>query len=58
LKRAILWVLKNERQIVEGAGVVGTAAILQGKIPFTSDEKVVVVCSGGNIDMEFFNLPE
>ncbi len=58
LKSAILWVLKNERQVVEGAGVVGPAAILQGKIRFKRGEKVVVVISGGNIDMELLNLPE
>ncbi len=58
LKSAVLWVLKNERQVVEGAGVVGPAAILQGKIRFKRGEKVVVVISGGNIDMEFLNLPE
>lgn len=58
LKSAILWVLKNERQVVEGAGAVGPAAILQGKIRFKRGEKVVVVISGGNIDMEFLNLPE
>ena len=58
LKKAILWVLKNERQVVEGAGVVGPAAILQRKIRFKPTEKVVVVISGGNIDMEPLNLPE
>ena len=58
LKIAILWVLKNEGQIVEGSGVVGTAAILQGKIRLKKGEKVVVVCSGGNIEMELLNLPE
>jgi len=58
LKKAILWVLKNERQIVEGAGIVGPAAILQGKIRFKPKENVVVVVSGGNIDMELLNLPE
>jgi len=58
LKKAILWVLKNERQVVEGAGVVGSAAILQGKIRFKPTEKVVVVISGGNIDMGLLNLPE
>jgi threonine dehydratase len=57
LKKAILWVLKNERQVVEGAGIVGPAAILQGKIKFKPSEKVVVVISGGNIDMELLNLP-
>ena len=58
LKSAILWVLKNERQVVEGSGVVGPAAILQGKIRFKRGENVVVVISGGNIDMELLNLPE
>ncbi len=58
LKRAILWVLNNERQVVEGAGIVGPAAILQRKIRFKASEKVAVVISGGNIDMEFFNLPK
>ena len=58
LKTAILWVLRNERQVVEGSGVVGPAAILQGKIRFKRGEKVVVVISGGNIDMELLNLPE
>jgi len=58
LKKAILWVLKNERQVVEGAGIVGPAAILQRKIRFNLGEKVVVVISGGNIDMELLNLPE
>ena len=58
LKNAILWVLKNERQIVEGAGIVGPAAILQGKIRFKPNERVVVVISGGNIDMELLNLHE
>lgn len=57
LKSAIFWVLKNERQVVEGSGVVGPAAILQGKIRFKPGEKVVVVISGGNIDMELLGLP-
>jgi len=58
LKSTILWVLRNERQVVEGSGIVGPAAILQGKIRFKRGEKVVVVISGGNIDMELLNLPE
>jgi len=58
LKSAILWVLKNERQIVEGSGAVGPAAVLQRRIRFKRGEKVVIVISGGNIDMELLNLPE
>jgi len=58
LKGAILWVLNNERQIVEGSGAVGPAAVLQRKIRFERGEKVVIVISGGNIDMELLKLPE
>ncbi len=58
LKKAILWVLRNERQVVEGAGIVALAAILEGKIRFKPSERVVVVISGGNIDMKLFNLLE
>lgn len=58
LKKAILWILKHERQIVEGSGIVGPAAILQKKVQFQPGEKVAVVISGGNIDMELLNLPE
>jgi len=57
LKSAILWILKNERQVVEGSGAVGPAAILQGRIQFKRGEKTVAVISGGNIDMELLNLP-
>lgn len=58
LMRAILWILKNERQVVEGSGVVGPAAILQGKVRFKPGERAVVVVSGGNIDMELLGLRE
>lgn len=39
-----------ERQIVEGSGGVGVATLLTGKIQ--SDGPVVVILSGGNIDMD------
>ena len=57
LKSAILWLLKNERQVVEGSGVVGPAAVIQGKVKFKEGEKVGVVVSGGNIDLETLGLP-
>jgi len=38
--------------------VVGLAAILQGKVRFKPGERVVVVISGGNIDMELLGLPQ
>ncbi len=50
LLEAIRWTLENERRILEPAGVVGVAAILQRKIEFHSKERIVVVASGSNID--------
>ncbi len=47
---AIRHVYWQERQIVEGSGSVGVAALLAGKI--NSDGPFVVVVSGGNIDMK------
>ncbi|WP_297579740.1 hydroxyectoine utilization dehydratase EutB [Roseibium sp.] len=44
--RHIYW---QERQIVEGSGSVGVAALLTGKIK--SSGPVVAILSGGNIDM-------
>jgi threonine dehydratase len=58
LKSAILWVLENEHQLLEGAGVVGVAAVLDGKIHLTPDEKVVIVNSGRNLDLETLDLVE
>ncbi|MFI5411037.1 hydroxyectoine utilization dehydratase EutB [Kaistia sp. UC242_56] len=40
---------EQEREVVEGAGAVGVAAILAGKVP--SDGPVVALVSGRNIDM-------
>lgn len=45
--RHIYW---KERQIVEGSGSVGVAALLAGKIKSTGP--VVAILSGGNIDMK------
>jgi threonine dehydratase len=52
LREAILWVIKNERQVIEGSASVGPALILQQRLRFRPVEKVVIVISGGNIDLE------
>jgi threonine dehydratase len=57
LKSAILWLLKNEGQVAEGSAVVGPAAIIQGKIKPRDGERIAVVISGGNIDMETIGIP-
>ena len=51
LIEAIRWVLTHEGQMVEASGVVGVAAILQERVPGMRGKNVVVVVSGGNIDV-------
>ncbi|HUR68741.1 MAG TPA: threonine ammonia-lyase [Candidatus Thermoplasmatota archaeon] len=48
---AILLLLERAKTMVEGAGAVGLAALLSGKIEVRRGEKVAVVLSGGNIDV-------
>jgi threonine dehydratase len=52
LKNTIMWVLKNERQVIEGSAAVGPALLLQSGVTFDKGEKVAVVITGGNIDMD------
>jgi len=58
LRPAIFWLLRNERQLAEGSAIVGPAAIMQHKIKFRGGEKVAVVVTGGNIDLEILGLGE
>lgn len=39
-----------EKAVVEGAGAVGFAAVLQGLLPELKGKKVVIPLCGGNID--------
>jgi threonine dehydratase len=48
IAQAIVLLLERTKLVVEGAGAVGIAALLEGKIP--GDGPVVAVLSGGNID--------
>ena len=50
LREAIRWTLINEQRVLEPSGVVGIAALLQERITVSSDDQVVVVASGSNID--------
>ncbi|WP_376692800.1 threonine ammonia-lyase [Wenzhouxiangella sp. EGI_FJ10409] len=51
IARAIVTLLETTRTIGEGGGVVGLAALLEGRIALAADERVACVISGGNIDM-------
>ncbi|WP_224248052.1 threonine ammonia-lyase [Hyalangium gracile] len=51
ISNAILVMLEQEKSVVEGAGAVGIAALINNHIPAANDKKVVVLLGGGNIDM-------
>jgi threonine dehydratase len=51
IANAILILLEREKTLAEGAGAVGFAALHGGKIRDVEGKNVVVVVSGGNIDM-------
>jgi len=51
---AVLLLLERAKTVVEGAGAVGVAACLAGRLP-SSASKVAVIVSGGNIDMNLLD---
>jgi threonine dehydratase len=51
IANAILVMLEQEKSVVEGAGAVGVAALINNHIPKANDKKVVILLGGGNIDM-------
>jgi threonine dehydratase len=53
IARGIVYALQTLRQVSEGAGAVGIAALLSGKIKPRTGEKLCVILSGGNIDPNF-----
>jgi threonine dehydratase len=50
---AMRFAFKEHRLVLEGAGAIGIAALLAGKIQNIQGE-VVSVLSGGNVDMDAF----
>jgi len=53
---AILFLLERQKVLVEGAGAVGVAALLHGKIDLPKGSKIGVLLSGGNIDVTMLSL--
>ena len=53
---AIMMLLEREKTLTEGAGAVGFAALSHGYIENIKDKKIVVVLSGGNIDMTMLTV--
>ncbi len=50
IARAIYLLLERKKALVEGAGAVGVAALLSGKLKL-ENRRVVAILSGGNIDL-------
>jgi threonine dehydratase len=48
---AILYLLEREKTVVEGAGAVTVAALMQHKVRGLEGRRVVSIVSGGNIDV-------
>ncbi len=53
---AILFLLEKQKLLVEGAGAVGVAALMHGKINMPSNAKIATIVSGGNIDVTMLSL--
>lgn len=53
---AILFLLEKQKVLVEGAGAVGVAALMHGKIDLPKGSKIAIVLSGGNIDVTMLSL--
>lgn len=53
---AILFLLERQKVLVEGAGAVGVAALMHGKLDLPKGSKVGIVLSGGNIDVTMLSL--
>ncbi len=47
---AMVFLLERAKLVVEGAGAVGAAALLSGRVPTAPPGTTVVVLSGGNVD--------
>jgi len=56
IANAILFLLEKQKLSVEGAGAVGVASLLHGKLPHLKGKKVAVVLSGGNVDVTLLSV--
>ncbi len=56
IANAILYLLEKQKLVVEGAGAVGVAALLHRQLGLPEHAKVVVLLSGGNIDVTMLSV--
>src|SRR3954452_20233398 len=48
--QAMVHLLERSKQVIEGAGAVGVAAVMQGRVKPAEEGATVIVLSGGNVD--------
>ncbi len=53
---AMLFLLENQKLVVEGAGAVCVAALMHHKIDAIENKKVAVILSGGNVDVTLLSV--
>ncbi len=53
---AILYLLEKQKLVVEGAGAVGVAALLHKKLEEYKGKNIVLVLSGGNMDVTLLSV--
>ena len=53
---AILYLLEKQKLVVEGAGAVGVAALLHHKLQEYKDKNIVIILSGGNMDVTLLSV--
>ncbi|MSN97054.1 threonine ammonia-lyase [Campylobacter sp. FMV-PI01] len=53
---AILHLLEAQKIVVEGAGAVGVAALLNSKFSYKKNSNIGIILSGGNIDVQTLNI--
>lgn len=56
IANAILYLLEQQKIMVEGAGAVSVAAILESKFEFKKGSKIGAILSGGNIDVQTLSV--
>ncbi|MGP1580873.1 MAG: threonine ammonia-lyase [Wolinella sp.] len=56
IANAILYLLENQKLVVEGAGAASVAALLHEKFPIHAGENIALVLSGGNIDVTMLSV--
>ncbi len=55
IAEGLLFLMENQKVVAEGSGAVTTAALLSGKYKPRSNENIVCIISGGNIDVNTLN---